>query len=70
MNHIQYRSFHNALRILRALDYHEVSFLSDLQWEHFRSDPYKFFVSDSMQNALLIWAAIQKRQPAELKQDV
>jgi hypothetical protein len=65
-----FRAFHNALRILRSLDYHEVSFLSEEEWESFRDNPYKFFTSTSDSNASLIWAAIQRRQPVELKQNV
>jgi hypothetical protein len=67
-----FRAFHNALRILRSLDYHEVSFLNDddHSWAAFYKDPYEFFITTSDSNASLIWAAIQRRQPEELKQNV
>jgi hypothetical protein len=64
------RAFHNALRILRALDWHEVHFLSEEEWKSFRDNPYKFFVSTTDRNASLIWEALQRRQPEELKQNV
>jgi hypothetical protein len=63
-----FRSFHNALRILRALDFHEVDFLKDAEWFAFRDNPYDFFMTTSDSNASLIWQAVQRRQPQELKQ--
>jgi len=67
---ISFRAFSNALRILRALDSYEVSFLTDDQWEKFRTNPYDFFMITTDYNAGLIWEAIQRRQPEELKQNV
>jgi hypothetical protein len=71
MQSIPLRAFHNALRILNSLDYHDVSFLThDKQgWLSFRDNPYTFFITTSDANAARIWAAIQKRQPQELRQD-
>jgi hypothetical protein len=63
-----FRAFHNALRILRALDWQEVHFLSEEEWESFRDSPYDFFMTTSDSNASLIWQAVQRRQPEELKQ--
>jgi hypothetical protein len=63
-----FRAFHNALRILRALDFHEVYFLTDAEWEKFRDNPYDFFITTSDSNALQIWRALQARQPADLKE--
>jgi hypothetical protein len=68
MPSIPFRAFHNALRILHSLDYHEVSFLTEGQWSVFRDNPYSYFMSTSTQNAVRIWEAIQKRQPQELKE--
>ena len=70
MSSISFRSFHNALRILRALDYHEVRFLKDAEWFAFRDNPYDFFISTSDVKAQWIWAAIQTRQPEELRQEL
>jgi hypothetical protein len=69
MSSIPFRSFHNALRILRALDYHEVRFLKDAEWFAFRDNPYDFFISTSDLKAQWIWAAIQTRQPEGLRED-
>jgi len=66
---VPYHAFHNALRILRALDFHEVQFLTDAEWEKFRDNPYDFFITTSNSNSSLIWQAIQKRQPTEFKEE-
>jgi hypothetical protein len=64
-----FSAFHNALRILRALDFYEISFLKDAEWYAFRDNPYDFFITTSDSNASLIWEAVQRRQPKELKQN-
>jgi hypothetical protein len=69
MQSTPFRAFRNALLILHSLDYHEVPFLSEKEWESFREEPYDFFMITSSSNASLIWQAIQKRQPEELKQN-
>jgi hypothetical protein len=71
-NLLSFRRFHNALRILHSLDYHEVSFLTyDANgWVAFRDNPYTFFLLTNDETAAKIWQAIQKRQPEELREDV
>jgi hypothetical protein len=64
---IQFKAFHNALRILHSLDYHEVSFLNVRDWDIFRDNPYEFFITTNDAYAILIWEAIQKRQPPNLR---
>ena len=64
------RAFHNALRILRAIDYQELKdaglVLSHEDWESFRDDPYVFFIRASDPTMQIIWQVIQARQPTEL----
>jgi hypothetical protein len=64
---LSFKSFHNALRLLRSIDYHEVPFLTDAEWEIFREKPYDFFITTSDINALAIWKVIQSRQPKHLR---
>jgi hypothetical protein len=63
-------AFHNALRILRAIDYQELKgaglILSHEDWESFRDDPYIFFIRASDTTMNTIWQVIQARQPPEL----
>ncbi len=67
----EFRTFHNALRILLnldACDLIEAGAIED-QVEHrrFMDDPLMFFVRASDPRAAAIWAAIQKRQPEALR---
>ena len=56
------REFHNALRIMRSIDGHELPGLHPRQVEAFIADPYGFFIRAEDAVAEQIWAAIQKRQ--------
>ena len=63
--------FSNALRILWALDAHELPGLAPHRWTLFRGDPARFFyrASDD-EEASIIWRAIEKRmqEPQESPQ--
>ncbi len=61
------RQFHNALRILRGIDYHEVPWMSSEQWVSFRDHPYEFCIRCSDADYDRIWAVIEERQPAKAK---
>ena len=51
--------FHNALRVLRSIDSHE---LQDPEWySQFRDNPYEFFVRCSSMSARLIWDVVLRR---------
>lgn len=61
------REFHNALRILRSIDGHELPDLHPQQVEAFIADPYAYFIRAEDAVAERIWAAVQKRQPEGFK---
>jgi hypothetical protein len=61
-----FRRFHNALRIMRAIDEFEVPLISD--WAAFRDDPYRYFIGASEQDAEMIWLAIERRQPRRIEE--
>lgn len=54
--------FHNALRILRCIDYREVSWMSTAQWVSFRDHPYEFVIRCDDDACDRIWAVIEARQ--------
>ncbi len=58
------REFRNNLRILRSIDYHEVSWMSPEKWVSFRDRPYGFCIRCSDADYDRIWAVIEGRQPA------
>ena len=58
------RQFHNALRILRCIDYHEVAWMSQEQWVRFRDHSYEFVIHCSDADYDRIWAVIEGRQSA------
>ncbi len=58
------RQFHNALRILRGIDYREVSWMSPAQWVSFRDGPYEFVIRCDDDAYDRIWAVIEGRQSA------
>ncbi len=58
------RQFHNALRILRCIDYREVPWMSPNQWVSFRDHPYEFVIRCDDDAYDRIWAVIEGRQSA------
>jgi hypothetical protein len=60
------RSFINALKILRSLDEHEIDGCEEY-YADFRDNPYVFLMRCNCDIAEKIWAAIQRRQPEELR---
>ena len=56
--------FHNALRILRSIDSHE---LGDPEWwPKFRDDPYRFFIRCNDADRETIWKIVERRQTASI----
>ena len=55
--------FHNALRILTSIDFHEVQdVLPDgAAWQSFRTDPFRFFIRADDETADAIWRVIERR---------
>ena len=66
-----FRAFHNGLRILMNMDIVEMGeagvLLSQRDTDRFVKDPIRFFVVASDERKAAIWAALQARQPADLK---
>ncbi len=56
------REFHNALRILRSIDFYEVPWMDREQWASFRDHPYGFCIRCSDADYDRIWAVIEARQ--------
>ena len=65
---VDFRRFHNGLRILRALDQHEVDALA-VDWPRFRDDPFMYFIGCNDEAKAVIWRALERRQPEELRSD-
>ena len=64
---MDFREFHNALRIMRSIDYPElveagVSY-PDLDWASFRANPWDWFLRASDHDAAAVWTIIERRQP-------
>ena len=56
------REFHNGLRLLRSIDFHEIEYaMTREQWPSFRADPYKFFIICDDDTAAAIWAVMEAR---------
>ena len=61
--------FHNGLRILRAIDRHElveaqvIAAGDDEAWMNFQLDPYRFFIRADDTTAWRLWTLIESRQP-------
>lgn len=70
-----FEEFHNALRIMRSIDLHELQavglWTDDVklghQWIQFRNDPYNFFTRADEDTARKIWQVIENRQPKSIK---
>jgi hypothetical protein len=69
----EFATFHNALRILRSIDWREFAdavgdfYPSAAQrtaaWERFRDAPYDWFICAPTRQAEAIWAVVESRQP-------
>lgn len=55
------RDFDNRLRILRSLDQHEISHLTESEWSKFQLRPEHFYLRADDPTADGIWDAIEKR---------
>lgn len=54
--------FHNALRILRSIDFHEVEdFMASQEYVDFRRNPANYFLSTDDEKAAMLWAVIEGR---------
>ena len=53
--------FNNLLRVLISIDRHEVPFLTDVQYEVFGADPYRFFIRCSDEACDKLWSVMQGR---------
>jgi len=65
------RKFHNALRIMHSLDHADLRTVipSSDDWAQFREDPMWRFLRMTDQQVELVWMAIERRQPDELKEN-
>lgn len=56
-------TFHNLLRILRSIDYHEVedAFDNEKDWIDFRDDPYSWFIKAHPSKSTVIWDRMVER---------
>lgn len=61
----EFLRFHNALRIMRSIDFdefHAASGLNEASWAEFTYNPYHFFIRADDATALAIWSIIERRQ--------
>ena len=63
-----FRRFHNGVRILRSLDQQEVDSLA-VDWPRFRDAPFLYFIAANDEAKAVIWRALERRQPEELRSD-
>lgn len=73
MSEMTFERFHNALRILLNIEWHEFAgAIGPLyhdgrppheQWERFRNDPHRWFISAPTAHARAIWELVKARQP-------
>ena len=60
-----FEKFHNALRIMRSIDYHEIIetglSMSDSEWHRFMGNPYEWFIFAATNDAKRIWAIVERR---------
>jgi len=65
---MRFEAFHNALRILRSIDQHEMVAAGALcdgdqsGWVRFRDDPYRWFITANDDQARAVWSIIEQRQ--------
>jgi len=61
------REFHNALRVLRSIDRHELVDFGvlaaddDAKWAAFQADPYRWFIRADDATAQSLWTIIVRR---------
>lgn len=63
------RDFHNRLRILGSIDFSELvaagAFTDDdegeIEWKHFRANPYRYFIACDDDVCDGIWRVIERR---------
>ena len=70
---MQFDEFHNALRILLNIDYHEMEQAGvefgdshtdrEKGWAKFRDNPHRWFIQASDEDANCVWKIIEARQP-------
>lgn len=61
---MEFKQFHNALRILASIDQDELEATGAItkdEWEGFRGNPYKWFVRVPDDKALKVWKIMKKR---------
>ena len=60
-----FEKFHNALRIMRSIDLHEIEVsgidIESFNWPSFREDPYTWFIRSSDKDAVAVWKIIEAR---------
>ena len=55
--------FHNALRIMRCIDFHEVEeFMASEDYVDFKRNPANYFLKADDEKAAMLWAVIEARQ--------
>lgn len=63
-----FAEFHNALRIMLAIDRHELEASGIIKpgdvnaWGEFRRDPFRWFIRADDSQAPKLWAIVQRRQ--------
>jgi len=50
-------------RILIGIDHYEVDWMTEEQWQAFRSDPFRFCITAAPEDYDRIWAVVEARQP-------
>ena len=57
--------FHNALRVMKNINRSDLEAnrvqLTDKEWEHFRSNPYDWFIKAEHEDAVCVWKIIEGR---------
>lgn len=65
--------FHNRLRILGSIDFHELVAAGaitddnwgEIEWTHFRLNPYRYFIAADDDVCQRIWQVIERRAPQQ-----
>lgn len=59
---MSFAEFHNVLRILRSIDFYEVSdFMTRENWDDFRRNPANYFLTADDEEQALLWGVIEMR---------
>lgn len=61
--------FHNSLRVLSSIDFHELAEAGaitddadgEVEWKHFRENPWRYFITADDDCAEKIWAIVEHR---------